>query len=80
MYGRLQQAGWYSRERRNFSAADKMMVRHATTSPGLIQQSRCVPCRVRRFVLLCRRLDLCDRELLAVDGTRIRQSTKPAVR
>jgi hypothetical protein len=28
----------------------------------------------RQFVLLCRRLDLYDRELLAVDGSRIRQS------
>jgi hypothetical protein len=26
----------------------------------------------RQFVLLCRRLDLYDRELVAVDGTRIR--------
>jgi hypothetical protein len=39
----------------------------------------------RQFALLCRQLDLYDRELLAVDRTRIRQSTtrtatSPAIR
>ncbi|MET3645406.1 hypothetical protein [Phyllobacterium ifriqiyense] len=29
----------------------------------------------RQFVILCRQLDLFGRELLAVDGTRIRRST-----
>jgi transposase len=29
----------------------------------------------RQFVLLCRRLDLLERKLVAVDGTRIKRST-----
>ena len=33
----------------------------------------------REFVLLCRQLDLFGQELLAVDGTRIRQSTTKIV-
>jgi hypothetical protein len=45
--------------------------------PGVSSNNRAAFRAVfRRFVLLCRRLDLYDRELLAVDGTRIRQKNK----
>jgi hypothetical protein len=62
-----------------------MMDQTATTFTGLIHNRAAFRAVFRQFVLLCRRLDLYDRELLAVDAARIRQSkirtaTTPAVR
>ena len=49
-----------------------MMDQTATTFTGLIHNRAAFRAVFRQFVLLCRRLDLYDRELLAVDAARIR--------